>query len=163
MDYKGIISRLTGFATPIFGISWNPPKAEITIARQVITFFEDRRVFYNPYHMEMEYHCVESILETRKHLTEVIGDLKEKSKLALHLRAIRAACRHFVDAMGDPGQPRTTHRFHGPFEIEFFEALGELRATVGLHIGAIAVMYGLSVEERLSEILPPVVEDKDDV
>lgn len=162
MDYKEIISRLTGFTTPIFGISWNPPKAEITIARRVITFLEDRRVFYNPYHMEMEYHCVESILETRKYLTKIIGDLGERSELALHLRAIRAACRHFVDAVGEPGQPRTGRRFRGPFDTEFFQALGELRATAGLHVGAIAVMYGLSVEGRLSEILPPAVEDKDD-
>jgi hypothetical protein len=95
MKYKEIINRLTGFTTPIFGVSWNPPAADRTVARRVIAFLEDRRVFYNPYHMEMEFQCVDSVLETRKYLTKTIGDLNDKSELASHLRAIRAACRRF--------------------------------------------------------------------
>lgn len=161
MEYKEIISRLTGFTTPIFGASWNPPVADITVARRVMSFLEDRRVFYNPYHMEVEYQCIDSVLKTRKFLTETIGGLSDKSELASHLRAIRAACREFVDAVGGPGHPRRGRRFHGPFEVEFFQALGQLRAMAGIHIGAIAVMYGLSVEGSLAEILPPVVKEKD--
>lgn len=162
MNYKQIIGRLTGFSTPVFGVSWNPPQTDISVARRVIAFLEDRRVFYNPYHMEMEYQCVDSVLETRKFLTETVGGLSEKSELASHLRAIRAACRQFLDAVGDPHHPRRGQRFHGPFDAEFFQALGQLRATAGIHIGAIAVMYGLSVEGSLAEILPPAVKEKDD-
>ncbi len=163
MHYKEILSRLTGFSVPIFGVTWNPPEPEVAVARRIITFLEDRRVFYNPYHMEMEYHCVESILETRKFLTEVIGGLGEKSELASHLRAIRASCRQFLDTVGEPGRPRHNHhRYHGPFETEFFQSLGQLRASAGIHIGAIAVMYGLSVEGPLAEILPPTVEEKEE-
>lgn len=162
MDYKEIISRLTGFATPIFGVSWNPPAADITVARRVMSFLEDRRVFYNPYHMEMEYQCVDSVLETRKFLTDIVGGLSDKSELGAHLRAIRAACRQFLDTVGEPGHGHTGRRFHGPFETEFFEALGQLRATAGIHIGAVAVMYGLSVEGKLAEILPPAIEETND-
>jgi hypothetical protein len=162
MNYKKIIARLTGFSTPIFGVSWNPPETDIAIAQRMIAFLEDRRVFYNPYHMEVEYQCISSILETRKFLTETIGGLSDKSELASHLRAIRAACREFVDTVGEPGHPRRGRKFHGPFEVEFFQALGRLRATAGIHIGAIAVMYGLSVEGSLAEILPPAVKEKDD-
>lgn len=161
MDYKEIISRLTGFSTPVFGVSWNPPAAEITVARRVMAFFEDRRVFYNPYHMEMEDHCVGSILETRKFLTKIIGNLPEKSELASHLRAIRAACRRFLDTVGDPSNPARHRRVRGPFETEFFEALGQLRATAGIHVGALAVMFGLPVEGHLSEILPPPIDEGD--
>jgi hypothetical protein len=112
--------------------------------------------------MEVEYQCISSILETRKFLTEAIGGLSDKSELASHLRAIRAACREFVDTVGEPGHPRRGRKFHGPFEIEFFQALGWLRATAGIHIGAVAVMYGLSVEGSLAELLPAVVKEKDD-
>ena len=28
MNYKQIIARLTGFSTPIFGVSWNPPETD---------------------------------------------------------------------------------------------------------------------------------------
>lgn len=162
MNYKQIIACLTGFSTPIFGVSWNPPETDIAIAQRMIAFLEDRRVFYNPYHTKVEYQCISSILETRKFLTETIGGLSDKSELASHLRAIRAACREFVDTVGEPGHPRRGRKFHGPFEVEFFQALGRLRATAGIHIGAIAVMYGLSVEGSLAEILPAVVKEKDD-
>jgi len=161
MEYKEIISRLTGFTTPIFGVSWNLPVADITVARRVMSFLEDRRAFYNPYHMEVEYQCIDSVLKTRKFLTETIGGLSDKSELASHLRAVRAACREFVDAVGEPGHPRRGRRFHGTFEVEFFQALGQLRAVAGIHIGDIAVMYGLSVEGSLAETLPPVVKEKD--
>jgi len=163
MHYKEILNRLTGFSIPIFGVSWNPPEADITVARRVLTFLEDRRVFYNPYHMEMEYQCIESILETREFLTETIGNLGDKSELAPHLQAIRAACREFLDSVGEPGRPRLVqHRQRGPFETHFFQALGQLRGTSGVHIGAIAVMYGLPVEGQLAEILPPLAEEKGD-
>jgi hypothetical protein len=163
MHYKEIVSRLTGFSIPIFGVSWNPPPpAEVTLARRVIAYLEDRSVFYNPYHMEMESHCVDSILETRKFLTEIIGNLTEGSELASHLRAIRAACRKFVDTVRDPTHPGTNSRFRGSLETEFFEAVGQPRATAGIHVGAIAVMYGLPVEGQLSEILPPPIEERDD-
>jgi hypothetical protein len=156
MHFKEILSRLTGFSTPVFGASWNPPEADVTVARRVITFLEDRRVFYNPYDMEMPSHCADSIVETRKFLTETIGHLKETSKLAPHLRAIRAACREFLDSTGQAGHSRGGRgRYHGPFDM--FQALGQLRATSGIRIAAIAVMYGLPVEGELAEILPPVV------
>jgi len=100
MKYKDIISRITGFSVPVFGVSWNPPEPEIAVARRVLAFLEDRRVLYNPYHMEMEYQCVDSVIEIRKFLTEILGEIGINSKLMEHLRAIRAACRQFLDNTG---------------------------------------------------------------
>src|SRR2546422_3683843 len=97
MKYKEVLSRITGFSVPVFGVSWNPPQPDITVARRVLAFLEDRRVLYNPYDIEVEHDCIHSVIEIRKFLTETIGNLEPKSKLAEHLRAIRAACRTFVD------------------------------------------------------------------
>jgi hypothetical protein len=49
VKFKQIINRLTGITMPVFGINWNPPTAHVTVARNVITFLEDRRVLYNPF------------------------------------------------------------------------------------------------------------------
>lgn len=160
MNYKEILSRITGFSVPIFGISWHPPEPEIAVARRVLAFLEDRRVLYNPYHLEMEYQCIDSVLEIRKFLTGIIGELDSGSKLAEHLRAIRAACRRFVDDAGH-GSRRGARRHFGPYENEFFTTLGELRANIGLHIAAIAVMHGLDIEGDLANSLPAA--DNDDV
>ena len=48
MKFQEILSRITGLSVPVFGVSWTPPAAEVTIARRVVTFLEDRRVLYNP-------------------------------------------------------------------------------------------------------------------
>jgi hypothetical protein len=159
MKFKEVISRITGFSVPVFGVSWNPPQPEVTTARRVLAFLEDRRVLYNPYHLEVEDQCFSSVIEIRKFLTDIIGQLGQDSKLGDHLRGIRAACRAFLNETS-PGSSRV-HRphWHGPFDSSFFTALGELRASIGVHIAAIAVMHGLDVEGELESILPAASKD----
>ena len=162
MKFKEVIGRITGFSVPVFGVSWNPPQPDVTAARRVLAFLEDRRVLYNPYNIEAEDQCIYSVTEIRKFLTAVIGGLGGKSELAAHLRAIRAACRAFLDAIGpDGGRGRSRRpRRDGPFESPFYTALGELRATIGLHVAAIAVMHGLDVEGELASIMPAAVDEE---
>ena len=66
MKFKQIINRLTGFSTPVFGVSWSPPQSHIDVARSVIIFLEDRRVLYNPYELEVPQHCIHSVIEIRR-------------------------------------------------------------------------------------------------
>ena len=70
MNFREIATRLTGISCPVFGVSWNPPEAERTVARRVIAYLEDRRVLYNPGELEVPEHCVESVLEMRRYLTQ---------------------------------------------------------------------------------------------
>lgn len=154
MKFKEIASRLTGFSVPVFGVSWNPPEPEVAVARRVLVFLEDRRVLFNPYHLEVADQCVRSVLEIRSFLTAEIGRLAGDSKLGEHLRGIRAACRKFLDDMpSGPGRMLRSH-WVGPFESEFFTQLGELRASIGLRIAAIALMYGFDIEGELASTLP---------
>ena len=102
MKFKDIIKRLTGISTPIFGVSWNPENTERDIARQVISYLEDRRVLYNPTEMECPDHCVQSVLQIREFLTSKIGELPEDTEISKSLRAMRAACRKFLNEIGDP-------------------------------------------------------------
>ena len=154
MKFKEIASRLTGFSVPIFGVSWNPPEPEVAVARRVLAYLEDRRVLFNPYHLEVADQCVHSVVEIRKFLTNEIGQLADDSRLSEHLRGIRAACRKFLDDT-PPGHGRILRpHWSGPFESEFFTQLGELRGAIGLRIAAIAVMHGLDVEGELASALP---------
>lgn len=158
MKFKEVLGRITGFSVPVFGVSWNPPEPENLAARRVLSFLEDRRVLYNPHCLEVEGQCVQSVLEIRRFLTEEIGRLADGSKLADHLRGIRAVCRKFLDDLRDPrfggrGLP-TSH------EARFFTVLGELRGGIRLHVAAIAVMHGLDVKGDLASLLPQ--ENADD-
>ena len=52
MKFKEIAKRITGFSTPIFGVSWNPDNTERDIARKVILYLQDRRVLHTPFGMQ---------------------------------------------------------------------------------------------------------------
>lgn len=159
MRFEEIVTRLTGISTPIFGISWNPPEAEIAIARRVVTFLEDRRVLYNPSELELPHYCVESVLQIREFLTEEISQLDPDRELTDSLRAMRASCRKFLDTVHDPEDriiEYGAHRNHWASWV-FNSALGELRGVFGVHIAKIAAQNGLEVEDQLASILP--VED----
>jgi len=159
MTFKEIANKLTGFSIPIFGISWTPAKLEIEIAKKVITFLEDKRVLYVVYELESPQHCITSIIQIREFLTTQIFDLDEKSDLANILRAMRSACRKFLDSVQgqyyfNKGQGRIDRNLGMGEQIHFYNAMGELRATVGIFIAKIIVMHGLSFEGDLINIIP---------
>ncbi|MDD3579876.1 MAG: hypothetical protein PHW74_02510 [Desulfobacca sp.] len=156
MKFKEIISRLTGISCPVFGVSWNPPEADCAIARRIITFLEDRRVLYAPYTMEVHTHCVDSVLKIRDFLTEELTKIGSKKELDESLRAMRAACRKFLNTVYD-GNGRDFH-FASKYKlwpgVVFDDALGQLRGVFGVQTAKIAAQYGLDVEDELASILP---------
>lgn len=155
MKFDEITSRLTGISCPVFGVSWNPPESERKIARRVITFLENRRVLYSPYDFEVPDHCSQSVIEIRHFLTAELQALDSDKEIAQSLRAMRAACRKFLDSDPWHGSPRG-FRAQSTFE----SALGELRGVFGIQIARLAAEYGLDVEDDLAAILPARDEDE---
>jgi hypothetical protein len=160
MKFSEIANRLTGISTPIFGVSWQPSELELAAARRIVSFLEDRRVLYSPNELEVPAHCVDSILQIRLFLTSEIGKLDSKSELTASLRAMRAACRRFFDAVGaEDGyiiQHATENGHYASWT--FYSALGELRGTFGIHLARIAGHFRLDVEDDLASILPANAE-----
>jgi hypothetical protein len=156
MKFKEIVSRLTGFSVPIFGVSWNPPEVEVNKAKRVITYMEDRRVLFNPYELEMPEHCVHSVIEIRHYLTNELGDIDNKSPLGMSLRAMRASCRKFLDTVDARGNDLVHFGWQKGHwaSWEFNSALGELRGVFGIHLAQIAAEHGLDIEKPLAGILP---------
>lgn len=160
MKFKEVLTRLTGISCPVFGVSWNPPEAEIAVARRVLAFLEDRRVLYRPFDMEVPRHCVDSVVEIRKFLTDEIAKLDKSKEIAQSLRGMRAACRKFLDQ--SPGLRKAAfHRrgFHGASDEWLSDSLGELRGTFGVHVAKLAAEYGLDIEDDLASIVPGKDED----
>lgn len=169
MRFTEVARRLTGFSTPVFGVSWNPGQAEVATARAVLIYLEDRRVLFAPWNLEVPIDCIESIIQIRAFLTSRLMDLGDRDNdVAPHLRAMRAACRTFLTAMeeldaqgGIPGpwQPGTPSWM-------FNDALGQLRATIGIHVGQLSAKYGIDLEEGLASIVPsaddPLEENADE-
>jgi hypothetical protein len=155
---------MTGFSTPLFGVSWNPPTVDRDVARRVLAFLEDRRVLYSPSEVEMPEHCIESVLEIRRRLTDIIGHGGIADELTTALRAMRSACRQFLaeahlEVDEDTGLlDRWGQRYrgsgHGLDDYLLNQALGRLRGVFGIQVGQLALAYGIDLEDGMASILP---------
>ena len=146
---QAIARRLTGISCPIAGISWTPPVDEQDKARRLLTFLEDRRALYHPYHMEVGPYVIESILKIRERLTVDLEAVSKSSVLGESLSAMRAACRAFLDKT----QKTDMRRYFMNGLI--IDALAELRTRFGVHIARLACAYDLEIDEPLTSTLPP--------
>lgn len=165
MKFSEIANRLTGISTPLGGMSWQPTELEVSAARRVVSFLEDRRVLYAPDELEVPSHCVHSVLEIRRFLTAEIGRLDSGSEFAASLRAMRIACRKFLERVGIDGDERTVlyANHHGHWASwTFYSALGEMRGTSGVHLARIATQFKLDIEDKLAAILPEKDEEDSD-
>jgi len=124
MKFTEIASRLNGFTLGPFGAQWTPKPSDVEIARRTIRFLEDRRILYNECAHEEATHCVESVLEIRRVLTDEIKCLGDSSDLLGPLRVMRAACRKFLDRMQyDRGSRIQLH--YGWEGDRFYSTLGD--------------------------------------
>ena len=154
VPFLDVARRITGISTPVFGVSWSPPENTRDIARRLVAFLEDRRALYAEYNMEYGPWVIESVLEIRSELTAILQACPEETNLTDPMRAMRAACRKFLD---DVGHHENMRRF--PYMEGMWLGLGELRAIFGLHLARLCAAYGVDVEPELASILPEPDED----
>jgi hypothetical protein len=153
LAFQEVAARITGVSLPIFGISWNPPTPEREIVREVFVFLEDRRALYNDYPHEIDHQVAASVLAIRSELTAALKRLPESSTAAAPIRAMRAACREYLDSTAGPGS-----RSWGPFL--FTTELGRLRAMIGVQVAYLAVEYGIDLEGELLQVIPAELRDE---
>ena len=164
MKFSEIANRLTGISTPLGGVAWQATELEVSAARRVVSFLEDRRVLYAPDELEVPSHCVHSVMDIRRFLSSELGKLDAGSDFAASLRAMRAAGHKFLDRVGVDGREVLLYaNNHGHWASwTFYSALGEMRGTFGVHLARIAAQFKLDVEDKLAVILPAKDEDESD-
>ena len=158
VPFSDIARSITGISTPIFGVSWTPPENTRDIVRRLVAFLEDRRALYAEYRMEYGPWVNESVIQIRSELTRVLQASPEETNLTEPIRAMRAACRKFLNDMGHPGKLGQTIAPYRPQDV-MYVALGELRAIFGLHLARLCAAYGVDVEPELAWVLPEPDED----
>jgi hypothetical protein len=147
---RELATRLVGISTPVGGVSWNPPREERDMARQVLVYLAEQRALWDPYDIAIGSFVTQSILDMRERLRRELRGLSTNSVLQEGLRAMQAACRMFLD------ENQSARSGYGPpYEAQLHSTLGELRALFGIHIARIACAYDLEVDAHLEGILPP--------
>ena len=155
MKHTEIFNRLTGISCPVFGVSWNPPESQRKIAQKIIIFLEARRVLYSPYEYETVHPVISSVVEIRNFLTSELPNINEKSELQNYVRAMRNACKRFLDKCRDDDDFRRYATRPGNINNWIFtSAIGEMRGVFGIMIGQIASSYGVDIEDDLAQIIP---------
>lgn len=155
MQFKEILSKLTGIGGPIFGLSWQPSENERSMAKRIIIFLEPRRVLYSEYEYELVHHCITSVIEIRNFLTSELSNINENSDLNSYVRSMRNSCNKFLNKCPDNNDFRHCIRQEGNIDSwVFVSAIGELRGVFGIMVGQIAKAYGFDVEADLSQIIP---------
>jgi hypothetical protein len=153
--------RITGVSTAAGGIQWEYRATDVDRAGQLILDLEDRRVFRPPPRPLADLDaCAASVQEIRKNLTTLLQQLDPSSTLELPFKALRAACRKFLDQTDGLQVADSVWASHHELEKAiFFTALGELRASFGFQIAQLAVVYHIDLDEELVSILPPADDD----
>lgn len=65
--------RITGISGPFGGLQWaDPGPSDAEIVRRFLLFLEDRRVLYNPMHLEVTSQVERSIHEIRQECTKTL-------------------------------------------------------------------------------------------
>ncbi len=163
MRFKELASRITGFSVPIFGLQWTPPTPDVVVARKVVTFAEGRRVLFSSYTNEVPDECVTSVVEIRDFLTDTLMHGGINEGLEGRIRLMRRYCITFLAAVGaiaheaPPNAPRPRLFSDGRWRMhdyDFGQALGQLRAGLGLQVALNAASYGLDLEDELAAVLP---------
>jgi hypothetical protein len=153
-------SRSTRSKIPFHEASPKSAELELAAALRVIALLEDRQVLYEQGQIEVPSRFVQSVLEIMHCLSDESAMLDHDSKLARNLRAMRAACRKFLDCVWADGHEVVQyanvqdHSASGTFYTE----LGELRRAFGIYVAEIAAQFKLEIEDRLASILPASAE-----
>jgi hypothetical protein len=154
--FMKLVNAITGFQTPVFGVTWTAPKKESETARGLLTFLEDQRVLTSPYDVLLNdlHYVADAIHGIRKRLTQDLESLDRASELANAVAAMRAVCRKCLDHLAREHAPSCYHGLDDPRAAIILLAIGELRGVFGIHIGRLCVAYGMDVEEDLGAIIP---------
>ncbi|MBL7704608.1 MAG: hypothetical protein JNM21_03565 [Taibaiella sp.] len=133
-----------------------PTTIEIDLSKQLINFFDDRRVLYDLFEQEIPLHGLRSVLAIRTELTNIKKQLGQATSLYIKVDQMLAACRKFHSELNDIDLDHLRYNNSDPDWIKFVTTLSELRKVFGIHILELSNKYKIQIGTDLQQILPTI-------
>jgi hypothetical protein len=135
-------------------ISDNFKEDEISLAKRVITYFENRRVLFSRYSEKCPGGVIDSIVGIRKTIHDYLEKLERNSFLFLRLSNIQEETINFLNfACKDCKEPQSC-KDCTIYDKGCVNYIKEFRKRIGHEITMISKKYEIPVRAPLSEILP---------
>lgn len=151
MKFKDILRSYIGVKVPIYVEQWVAPNDERAIAKKFVRDLENRQVLYVRHDMEDIAGCLRSTGGMREKATELLPEVPASSYIGKNMSAVRRAAIDFRNAIENQKFAQAA----SPVQRSILDReLTRLRKVVGISIGAIAIAYGLDVEDPLASSIP---------
>ena len=131
-----------------------PTIIEIDLSKQLIDFFEDKRIIYELYEREVPKHGMLSVLDLRTELVRIKKQLGQTSSLANRVELMQIACKKFLSELSLIDLDELKFDPQNPEWIKFVLTLSELRKIIGIHIAELSDKYKIILSEDLKSIIP---------
>lgn len=143
-------NKLTGISTPFGGLSWDKSICEKDRIIFLFTYFESKRILFNPAEMENKEWCIKSILEIKGSLVEITKDIKISAKTLDVINNMIDTCNHYLDNV-------STYELHGIIykngtsnvELSFYRAMNKFRDDMKKAIENFEQMYNIKFRKEL--------------
>lgn len=141
-DHEALIRKTALAATPGLPLAQLRTK-DAKIARDALTFLNDRAVFFNPSQFENGHHVIQSLRESRDYFVQQIQKAGLDSRVKMLFETIQDACRAAMNATSA-----------NPHHETLNAALEMLRSQVGMTVARMCKDFDLPPPRHLSMILP---------
>ncbi|MEG0959678.1 MAG: DUF6650 family protein [Erysipelotrichaceae bacterium] len=123
--------KITGFSTPVGGVSWKYTQTEKKGIEELFFFLEARRILINPIEMEIKYWCEQSALEIKHKLTELLSKYDFSEQTIMCFRSMVGACNDFLDRLNNVKNTGIIYKNqNGDWDdITFSSAMKQFRAV----------------------------------
>lgn len=130
-------------------------RSEPAVAKRVVALLEDRRTFWETFDAEIPERVRISLDQLRSRLTDLRSDVADGSPMDKILVSLTKTIHIFFRQVEQSDLSRLRCDSRNPEWIQFRDALGALRKSVGLQVSNLASAYGISITSDLQTIVPP--------
>ena len=145
--------RITGIDTPFGGVSWEYTETARKGIQELFYFLESKRLLTNPAEMEIKAWCVESAIEIKNKLTELLSKYDFSKETIACIRTLISSCNSFLDDMGCVNNPGIIYKNgSGDWEdIHFSKSMKKLRESFRGTIMTLSEAYQINFNNNIPE------------